>query len=44
MADALKAKGAPIEMVIEKGKDHLYDRDEKEQMTSMYEFIAKHAK
>ena len=42
--EAAKAKGyKEVELVIEDGKDHLYDRDANEDMASMYAFLTKYA-
>lgn len=41
--NAAKTKGfKDVELVIEEGKDHLYDRDPAIDMAVMYEFINKH--
>lgn len=37
--EALKGRGIEAELVREEGKDHLYDRNEKEEMKEMYNFI-----
>jgi acetyl esterase/lipase len=36
---ALQKKGIEAELVREEGKDHLYDRDEKEHLKEVYDFI-----
>lgn len=43
VVSAMKDTGlAPVEYVVEQGKDHLYDREPHEQMDEMYRFIAQH--
>jgi acetyl esterase/lipase len=37
--NALQKKGIEVDFVVEKNKDHLYDREEKEEMKEMYSFI-----
>jgi acetyl esterase/lipase len=36
---AMQERGMEVEMVREDGKDHLYDKDESEEMKEMYSFI-----
>lgn len=42
--EAAKERGfKDVELIIEEGKDHLYDRDAKEEMKSLYAFLIKYA-
>ncbi|PWN88860.1 alpha/beta-hydrolase [Acaromyces ingoldii] len=42
VAKAMEQKGLPVEIDIEEGKDHLFDREPQEKLENMYAFIKRH--
>ena len=42
VAKAMEQRGKPVEIDIEEGKDHLFDREPQEKLENMYAFIKRH--